>query len=151
MWRPALTNDYSSIIEMVRELYREDPSPEPVPDEHTRRTVAALRAEPARGRGVVLEIEGRVVGYALLISFWSNELGGEVCMIDELYVRPAHRSRGHGRALIEALTSGTPLWPSRPVAIDLEVTPGNSRARALYSSLGFSPAKNAHMRFRMRG
>jgi ribosomal protein S18 acetylase RimI-like enzyme len=35
-----------------------------------------------------------------------------------------------------------------PVAIDLEVTPDNYRARALYERLGFTAAKNTVMRKR---
>jgi hypothetical protein len=42
---------------------------------------------------VVCDVERRTVGYALLISFWSNELGGEVCNIDELFVAPVYRRR----------------------------------------------------------
>ena len=56
--------------------------------------LAKLREEPNRGRAVICDVEGRTVGYALLISFWSNELGGEVCYIDELFVAPLYRGRG---------------------------------------------------------
>jgi hypothetical protein len=68
---------------MCMELNAEDPGPNPVQPQHVRRTLAKLREEPNRGRAVVCDVERRTVGYALLISFWSNELGGEVCNIDE--------------------------------------------------------------------
>jgi ribosomal protein S18 acetylase RimI-like enzyme len=97
---------------------------------------------------VVLEVEGRAEGYALLASFWSNELGGEVCNVDELYVRPSSRRLGHARELLEALAAGAPLWPRRPVAVELEVSPSNARAQALYAGLGFEPVRNRHLRRR---
>ena len=34
--------------------------------------LAKLREEPNRGRAVICDVEGRTVGYALLISFWST-------------------------------------------------------------------------------
>ena len=149
MWRVASAEEDKVIIEMCLELYREDPSPKPVPKEHTQHTLAILRAEPSRGRPVVLDFDGQIAGYALLISFWSNEMGGEVCHIDELYVRPQFRSRGLGTKLVETLAAGsTSFWSKKPVAIELGVTPQNARARALYTKLGFLPQKNTLMRIR---
>src|SRR6266404_1888462 len=102
--------------------------------------------EPNRGRAVVCDVESRTVGYALLISFWSNELGGEVCNIDELFVAPLYRGRGLATALLEELAEKEPsVWPIRPAALTLEVTSQNERARALYERLGFR-GKNLAMR-----
>jgi [ribosomal protein S18]-alanine N-acetyltransferase len=136
MWRPAVPGDDDAVIEMCHALYREDPGTEPVPDDNIRRTLAALRREPSRGRAVVLEIDGRLVAYALLIAFWSNELGGQTCDVDELYVLPEHRNRGLGTSLFDAIERGD-VWPERPVAIALIVTAGNDRARRLYERVGF--------------
>lgn len=79
------------------------------------------------GRAVVLESEGQVSGYALLTSFWSNEFGGEVCLVDELYVKPAARSQGHGTELPRGLMGENSLWPEQTVALALEVRPDNHR------------------------
>ena len=148
MWRLATAADDLAVLEMFQALYREDPSPDPVPDEQLLRTLRVLREEPLRGRAIVLESDGACVGYALLISFWSNELGGEVANIDELYVAADHRGRGAGTRLVEQLVRGE-LWGRVPVAIDLEVTPDNHRAKALYERLGFVAAKNTVMRRRL--
>jgi GNAT superfamily N-acetyltransferase len=74
-----------------------------------------------------------------LIAFWSNELGGEVCDVDELFVTREQRGRGHGRSLFAAITNAG-LWPSPVVALALGVTPANARARRLYEQLGFAAA-----------
>jgi diamine N-acetyltransferase len=148
MWRLATAADEPAVLEMFRALYREDPSPDPVPDEQLLRTLAALREAPVRGRAIVLQGDGACVGYALLVSFWSNELGGEVANVDELYVAPGHRGRGAATRLVEQLSRGE-LWGRVPVAIDLEVTPDNHRARALYERLGFTAAKNTVLRKRL--
>jgi GNAT superfamily N-acetyltransferase len=71
---------------------------------------------------VVCDVESRTVGYALLISFWSNELGGEVCNIDELFVAPLYRGRGLATALLEELADKEQsVWRIRPAALALEV------------------------------
>ena len=137
MWRVANEGDDDRIVQLCLELYREDPAGEPVPAEHTRRTLEVFRREPARGRAVVLELDGIVRGYALLVSFWSNELGGAVCEVDELFVAREHRGRGHGSALFDAIENE--LWPEDIVAIVLITTAGNARARSLYERLGFRP------------
>jgi len=146
MWRPARTEDDPQIVRMCLELNREDPGDRPVPGGHIRATLAAFREEPVRGRAVVLEEEGHLVGYALLASFWSNELGGEVCNVDEIYVAPSARRRGHAAALLEAVAAGPPLWPRTPVAVELEVSPTNAGARSLYAGLGFRPIRNQMLR-----
>lgn len=138
MWRLARPDDDDALVELCLGLYRDDPGSRPVGPQEMRTTLITLRREPWRGRAVVAEVEGGLVGYALLISFWSNELGGEVCDIDELFVAPAHRGRGHATALFAAIDEGG-LWPSTPVALALGTTPGNAAARRLYERLGFAP------------
>src|SRR5262249_14368159 len=105
MWRPAKPDEDEAIVAMCLALNAEDPG-EPVTADQVRRTLAAFRAEPVRGRAVVAEVGAEVVGYALLVSFWSNEWGGEICAIDELYVAPAHRAQGIGTRLFEAVGGG---------------------------------------------
>ena len=61
---------------------------------------------------------------------------------------PDHRGRGAATRLVEQLSRGE-IWGRVPVAIDLEVTPDNHRARALYERLGFVVAKNTVMRKRL--
>jgi ribosomal protein S18 acetylase RimI-like enzyme len=139
MWRLANASDDEAIVAMCIALNAEDPGPEPVTAEQVRRTLALLREQPSRGCAVLCIAGGDVAGYALLISFWSNELGGEVCNIDELFVVHGHRGHGIATALISGLArGGEPFWPVRPVALALEVSPQNERAVGLYRRLGFA-------------
>ena len=147
MWRTAGPGDESAIIEICLALNAEDPGLPSVPVEHIKRTLAELRANPMRGKALVLELDGRIEGYAFLISFWSNEYGGEICNIDEIYVRPAQRKKGYGETLIKSLLKPNSLWPRQPVLIELEVSPENERARTFYEKLGFKPVANTHMQF----
>jgi GNAT superfamily N-acetyltransferase len=137
-WRPSTVDDDATIVEMCLALNAEDPGIERPSAAQVQGTLDVLRDEPWRGRAVVADIDGGIAGYALLIAFWSNELGGEVCTVDELYVKPDHRGRGIGTELFRELLHGACLAPRQAVAVELEVSPGNGRAREWYLRLGFS-------------
>ena len=139
MWRLAEPRDDDALVEMCMRLYDEDPGGLPVSPENMRATLRALRREPCRGRAVALEIENQASGYALLIAFWSNELGGNICEVDELFVVPEYRSQGHGQSLFKAVSEGR-LWPTPIAGMALGVTPDNVRARRLYERLDFRAA-----------
>ena len=136
MWRLAEPGDDDALVEMCLRLYDEDPGILPIHPENMRATIRALRREPSRGRAVVLEIESQISGYALLIAFWSNELGGDICEVDELFVVPERRNLGHGKSLFEGILQGS-LWPTPIVGMALGVTPDNVRARRFYERLSF--------------
>jgi ribosomal protein S18 acetylase RimI-like enzyme len=148
MWRAADPAEDDAIVAMCLALNAEDPG-QPVGASQVRRTLSTFRADPVRGRALVATDGDLVVGYALLASFWSNEYGGEIVAIDELYVAPSHRGQGLGTLLFESVATDRALWPREPVALELEVTPSNARARALYERLGFR-ARNSLMRRRVR-
>jgi GNAT superfamily N-acetyltransferase len=145
-WRPAHPSDDDELMAMSVALYAGGSDAYDIPREHVRQTLQVFRQTPVRGRAIVLDADGVAAGYAFLVSFWSNELGGEICTIDELYVRPEWRGQGWSTALVASLQRGNELWPGRPVALELEVSPVNVRARALYERLGFVPKRNTTLR-----
>ena len=136
-WRAAQESEDEAIVSMCLALFAEDPGSYPVDAAQIRRTLAALRREPLRGTAVVLDIDGRIAGYALLISFWSNEVGGELCTVDELFIAATDRNRGHASRLLDDLARGEGPWRRPSVALALEVISANQRAWRLYERLGF--------------
>jgi GNAT superfamily N-acetyltransferase len=145
MWRPARPDDGDEIVSMCLALHREDPGFAPVEAGRVRETLAVFERQPGRGQAVVAEVGGRVAGYAFLVPYWSNEAGGEVCAVDELYVRPDRRGEGLGSALFGAIDAGC---FGTFAATALGVTPGNARARRLYERLGFRAAGTTMLRGR---
>jgi len=147
MWRLAQIEDSARIIGMCRDLYFEDPGEDARRGEkHIEQTLAELRANPVRGKAAVLELDREIVGYALLISYWSNEFNGEFCTIDELFVEPGFRGKGFASELVRMLQKPqNHLWPRRPAAIMVEAYRTNPRAKKLYERLGFEPNPNHHM------
>jgi len=141
--RPFQPSDTGDVVRMVGELYVDDPSPHAPGDANVRRTLGVITDERRGAVWLVDDGEGtRPFAYLFLSKLWSNELGGDLVFIDELWVARDRRSRGVGIALIEhafATTKGA-------VAFELEVTPDNTRARALYERLGFRPLANHSLR-----
>lgn len=92
-----------------------------------------MRGEPGL-RGCILEHEGRAVGYALLVFYWSCEAGGQTVQLEELYLSGQVRGCGLGSQFME--------WLLREYAgsarrFRLEVCPRNQRVKKLYERYGF--------------
>ena len=100
-----------------------------------RAAVEGLVTDERRG-ALVLAWEGETpVGLAVLATTWTLEHGGLVGWLDELYVRPARRSRGIGTALLERTCA---LAHERGcLALELEVDAAHGRAARLYERAGF--------------
>jgi GNAT superfamily N-acetyltransferase len=134
MWRPARSEDREEIVSMCLALHREDPGVAAVGAEQVRETLALFERDRGRGRAVVAEVGNRLAGYSLLLPCWANEQGGEICGVDELYVRAERRGEGLGSALFPAIDGGS---FGAFAGVALGVAPTNVRARRLYERLGF--------------
>ena len=124
----------------MRALYAEDKAASPVDQSRFATNIEFLVAHPSRGRIILFSDGGSPCGYALVVPYWSNELGGTVLFIDEMFVVPEARNRGIGRSFFKCLDE---VRPFEAVALALEVSAGNKRARRLYESLGFRQRRNS--------
>lgn len=92
-------------------------------------------ADATRGFVLLARVEGQIVGLAYAAVILGAEHGGLVAWLEELYVAPAHRSRGIGSALIGAMVEHA--HETGIVAIDLEVDASHKRVESLYRKHGF--------------
>lgn len=126
--------------EMIVSLYREDPEGESINEEKIKRTIAESRNNPGKLRIYMFRQENDNVGYAILVYFWSNEYGGDIINIDELYVKETCRNQGIGTEFLSFVER-----MDNKAALQLETTPSNSRALGYYRRLGFVPSGNTHL------
>lgn len=83
---------------------------------------------------VVAEQEGQVVAFALYFMNFSTFLGRPGLYLEDLYVQPAHRGAGLGRALLQHLAG---LAVARGCGrFEWSVLDWNSRAIGFYEKMG---------------
>lgn len=87
-------NDYDDLKNMILQLYQEDPEGELMNDCKINETIFEFKMNPQKINIYMLKSHGQNIGYAILVYFWSNEYGGNIVTIDELYVIPAAREKG---------------------------------------------------------
>ena len=124
----------ADVLRMMQGLYAEDDPGTGVDVSRFPLTIVRLLTDPTLGRIVLFKKGDAVCGYAILIPYWSNEFGGNLVFVDELFVDQAFRGQGIARSFLAFLAEQRPF---RAVALALEVSPRNERARSLYESLGF--------------
>ena len=140
MIRRVTERDEALFCTLSDEFYHSDGVLHPVPEENFHRAFAEMMRSDDYVQGFILECDGEPAGYALLLKSYSQEAGGVVVWIDELYVRPEFRSRGLGSEFFGFVFERCPAARYR-----LEIEPENVRARALYEKLGFSELPYAQM------
>lgn len=96
--------------------------------------VAALLADPAKGRYRVAERADAVVGALMLTREWSDWRCGDWWWIQSVYVHPAARREGVFRALFERAAAEARADPD-VCGLRLYVERDNLRAQATYRAL----------------
>ena len=135
-------SDRRELEKMILALYSEDDYGEPMSVEKIDKTIAEMKHSHEKGNITIFENEHGVVGYAIIVFFWSNELGGNVAEIDELYVKSEWRNKGIGTKFLDYLGNRKMF---KMVGLQLEVTPTNERALDYYNRYGFKESKNKQL------
>jgi GNAT superfamily N-acetyltransferase len=100
--RPAAPADLPAIVGLIREL---------ADFEHLSHLVVVtpeslqphLFGDKPAAEAVVAEVQGEVVAFALFFTNFSTFLGRPGLYLEDLYVQPAHRGAGLGKALLQHL------------------------------------------------
>ena len=101
---------------------------------------SALLADPSRGAIWIVSEDAQPAGYAVLTLRFSMEHGGLDAFIDDLFIRPAHRRRGLGRLVLQALFHD--CRKRGVLALHVEVGRDNAPAQSLYASYGLARRKD---------
>jgi ribosomal protein S18 acetylase RimI-like enzyme len=89
-------------------------------------------------QAILAERAGAAVGMVLFYPDYSTHRGEPGCYVQDIYLEPAARGAGLGRALLaRAQAVAREGWGAR--YLTLAVDPGNAQAQAVYDRLGFRP------------
>ena len=102
--RPAVPQDVPVLLALVHELaaYEREPDAVEATEDDLRR---ALFEDGACSAHVATDGGGEVVGFALWYPTFSTWTGRSGLWLEDLFVRPAARGTGLGRALLQALAA----------------------------------------------
>jgi ribosomal protein S18 acetylase RimI-like enzyme len=147
-YRPMNASEQEVVRTMIKAFYQHAGSAT-APDQDTgmndekiSRTFEQLQTHPQTGTILVIENQAGIIGYSILINFWSNEYGGIILVIDELYIAEPFRGKGVGSAFLRYLIqSRYNHW----VGLKLEVLPYNTEALRLYEKLGFTKSDRSFL------
>ena len=130
---PASPSDVGEVVAMIRELADfEKLSHLCVSTEAD--ISSALFGTPARAEVVIGKADGEATCFALFFHNFSTFLGRPGLYLEDLFVRPAHRRKGYGRALLAHLAQ---LAERRGCGrFEWSVLDWNASAIRFYESLG---------------
>ena len=132
--RPAAPEDLAEIAALIRELAEYERLSDMVAWSDPEELRPHLFGDDAVAR-VLLAIAdaGSVAGFALWFPTFSTFLARPGVWLEDVFVRPEHRRRGHARDLLAALRS---LTDGR---VEWSVLDWNESAQHFYRSLGAAP------------
>lgn len=132
--RDIRQQDKQDYLAMSQDFYSGDATQSPVGQKNFLDTFEqAMQGSPLM-RALILEEDGQTVGYGLLAFYWSNEAGGLVVQIEELYFLERCRGKGYGHQFFSWVKEAYP----QARRFRLEVCQRNPRAKALYERLGYT-------------
>lgn len=140
MIRKIKPTDRDFYINSVKAFYNSDAVLHDIPTEHITKTFDELMKSDTYIECYIFEKDNQRAGYALLAKMFSQEAGGEVIWIDEIFVLPQFRSIGLGSEFFEFIKKN-----SNPARFRLEFCPDNKKAIEVYKRQGFSTLEYGQM------
>ena len=132
--RPATPADAALIAKLVHELAIYERAPEACHATEAKVLASLFGKDPA-AEALIAEHDGEPCGMAVFFHNYSTWECSRGLYVEDIYVRPAWRRRGIGRALLARLAA---IALERGCArMDLAVLDWNKPARDFYASIGF--------------
>jgi GNAT superfamily N-acetyltransferase len=136
MIRPATPADAPAIARLIRELAEYEKLSHALDLDEAALARDLFGPSPA-AEVLVAEADGAVVGFALYFANYSTFRTKPGIYLEDLFVLPAHRGQGHGKALFRAVAK---LACERGCArFEWSVLDWNAPAIDFYQSMGAKP------------
>ena len=132
MFRKISAKDKNEYLSMAKEFYSSPAVSHNIPDQFIEKTFEELMKSDTYADCIIFEDNENVLGYCLLAKTFSQEAGGYVIWIEEIFIKEKYRSNGVGKKFFEYLKENYTFSRLR-----LETEKSNNKAIKLYKSLGF--------------
>lgn len=134
MIRKIRKEDREAYIEMTKALYSSEAVCHEVSETHFYDTFEELMRQDIYAAGYIIEEKGNIAGYGLTAKGFSQEAGGILLWIEEIYIKPEYRGLGLGREFFAYVEANLCKNVKR---LRLEVDKENKNAISLYKKMGF--------------
>lgn len=141
-FRPYNEKDFRLPHPLINKLYDEDPGYVRINNLKIENTINELTRNREKDKIIIFQLEKEIIGYAILINYWSNEYGGNILIIDEIYILPEYRRKGYGKSFLKYLIDNNRKTSK---GIQLEVGTKNKGAYQLYKDFGVDEINNKIM------
>jgi len=142
MIRKAVPEDLENLLPLLAGFSKE--SGTNFSQEHLISGLQPLLNNEQLGLVFVAELEGHLVGYAVIGWGWGIESGGREALIDEVFVLEANRNQGIGAKILTTAIESLKKHDTKAVFLETEVQ--NPNSRKLYQNLGFDTEDSVWMR-----
>lgn len=132
--RDVYEEDEQQFIDMCLDFYSTDAVLLPMDVSKIKKTFQQALSNSPHLRLVFLIDKNQTVGYALFAFYWSNEAGGLVAQLEELYILPEHRGKHYGHSFFNWCLH---TYQEQVARFRLEVCKSNTGAIKLYEHYGF--------------
>ncbi len=131
-------SDRAEFLKQCKAFYDSNATLHPFNEEAAKITFRRVmeRHENLWGYMLIDKANNKKIGYALVSSYWCNEEGGDVLVLDELYISPDSRHNGYGSLFLRWLEEHAGKYVK---ALTLEVLTTNQTAQSLYRKDGLEP------------
>ena len=126
--------DKNDCIEMMKEFYSTTAVSYKVSEKNFENTFNLCMNDSPYTKIILCLGDDKYLGYANISLTHSNEAGGLVVLIEEVYVRPGNQGKGIGSKFMDFIRKE---FDSSAKRYRLEVTESNKGAIRLYEKLGF--------------
>lgn len=127
--------DRDTVLEMMKEFYKSPAVCHDIPLKNMLTTLDEAQNNSPYMDIYILEYDKKPAGYALNAYTYSNEAGGKVVWIEEIFIRGEYRGKGLGREYLQYIKDNYGEF----ARIRLEVEDSNDGATRLYKREGFQP------------
>ena len=134
MIRKIDSGDKEQYMLFTEHFYNSDAVMHPVPEQFRLNTWEELMRSDEYLECYFLEEDGIAKAFLLLAYTFSQEAGGKVAWIEEIFVEPEYRNKGLGRQFFTFIEQNIEPKVKR---IRLEVEPDNYGAKKLYEEKGY--------------
>jgi GNAT superfamily N-acetyltransferase len=131
--RNATEDDLDEICALIEDLADYEQLAHEVAFDRDEVRLHLFGPDPAASALIAETDDGEVAGFALWFRTFSTFLGKPGIWLEDLFVRPAHRGRGHGLALLNTLRALT------DARIEWAVLDWNEPSIRFYQAIGAEP------------